>query len=442
MQADLTHGPVTPAMLRFAAPMIAGNLLQQLYYLVDTLIVGRCLGPDALAAVGSAYALMTFLTSVLLGLCMGGGAVCAFHVGRRDWQRLSESVQTSFLVTGAVTLAVSLLVFGLEGPILRLLQTPEELMGLMGDYVHTVYYGLVFVFLYQYFAYLLRAVGNASVPLFFLGAAAVGNVGLDLLFVLSFDWGIRGAALATVLAQGFSGLGIGLYTWLREPSLRLWQGRFLVTRRSAGEMLRFSLSTSAQQSVMNLGILMVQGLVNSFGTAVMAAFAAGVKIDSLAYMPAQEFGNAFSLFLSQNHGAGKEDRIRQGVTSAFRLSAAFCAAVSAVIFFCAHPLLTLFIDPSETEILAIGVEYLRIEGAFYWGIGMLFLFYGYFRGISRPEVSLLLTVISLGTRVALAYLVSPIPAIGTLGIWWAIPIGWLLADGVGGLLLLRERRRP
>ena len=182
---------------------------------------------------------------------------------------------------------------------------------------------------------------------------------------------------------------------------------------------------------MNFGILLVQGLVNSFGPAVMAAFAAAVKIDSFAYMPVQDFGNAFSTFVAQNHGAGRADRIRRGIRSAVACAVVFCAAVSAVVWVFARPLLCIFIQPHETEILEIGIQYLHIEGAFYWGIGCLFLLYGLFRAVEKPGMSVVLTVISLGSRVALAYLLSAIPAIGVAGIWWSVPIGWMLADITG-----------
>lgn len=204
-------------------------------------------------------------------------------------------------------------------------------------------------------------------------------------------------------------------------------------------MIRHSSAACVQQSVMNFGILMIQGLVNSFGAAVMAAFAAAVKIDSFAYMPAQEFGNAFSLFISQNYGGGKQERVQEGIRKAVKVSAAFCLAVSSVIFILAPYLMQIFVDKTKTEIIRTGVGYLRIEGSFYCGIGILFLLYGYYRGVERPEMSLFLTIISLGTRVLLAYLLSPIPSIGVLGIWWAIPIGWFLAD-LTGILYLKKMR--
>ncbi len=437
MKKDLTQGNVTKNMLLFAGPMILGNLLQQFYNIADTLIVGRFLGPDALAAVGSAYTLMTFLTSILIGMAMGSGALFSYYFGRKEEARMKSTMRLSFLLIGGVTVALNLLVMAFCRPILRLLRTPGELMEMMHSYVWIIFMGLVFVFLYNYFAYLLRAVGNSVAPLYFLGSTALLNIVLDLVFVMVFHWGIGGAAAATVIAQAVSGIGLMAYTWIREPRLRFHRRQEGGEKASMAEILRFAFSSSVQQSVMNFGILMIQGLVNSFGPVVMAAFAAAVKIDSFAYMPAQEFGNAFSLFISQNHGAGRDDRVKQGMGSALRVSMGFCLAVSLLIFLSARYLMMIFVSPGEAEIIAVGVGYLRIEGAFYCGIGILFLLYGYYRGVNRPEMSLVLTVISLGTRVLLAYLLAPVPWIGVYGIWSAIPIGWILADITG--ILYRKR---
>ena len=190
---------------------------------------------------------------------------------------------------------------------------------------------------------------------------------------------------------------------------------------------------------MNFGILMVQGLVNSFGTTVMAAFAAAVKIDSFAYMPVQDFGNAFSTFIAQNYGARREDRIRAGLKGAVITAFAFCSLVSLLVWIFARPLMLLFVRGEETAIIAEGVRYLRIEGAFYCGIGCLFLLYGLYRALGRPGMSVVLTVASLGTRVALAYVLSAVPALGVTGIWWSVPIGWALADAIG--LLYYQKRK-
>lgn len=437
MKRDLTQGNVTKTMLLFACPMILGNLLQQCYNIADAWIVGRFLGPDALAAVGSAYSLMTFLTSVIIGLCMGSGTVFSVCFGKKEKQQLKNSTLTSFGFIAAVTIIINLLVFAGIDFILYLLRVPSDIYALMREYVWIIFYGIFFVFLYNYFAFLLRAIGSSAVPLFFLCVSVVLNILLDILLVVIFKQGVGGAALATVIAQAVSGIGIGIYVYLREPSLRPKRNEFKISRKTTLEIIRHSTAACVQQSVMNFGILMIQGLVNSFGTGVMAAFAAGVKIDSFAYMPAQEFGNAFSLFISQNYGGGKPERVKEGIRKAVRVSLLFCLASSAVIFFTAPYLIQIFVDATETEIIRTGAEYLRIEGSFYCGIGILFLLYGLYRGLEKPEMSLLLTIISLGTRVLLAYLLAPVPSIGVLGIWWAIPIGWLLAD-LTGILCVRK----
>ncbi len=445
MNRDLTTGNVAKTMLLFAAPMIAGNLLQQFYNIADTLIVGKFLGAEAMAAVGTAYTLMTFLTSVLIGLCMGSGSVFSFYYGKKDFVKMKGCVRAAFYLVGCVTVLVEGLAFLFVGPILTLLRIPGEIMGQMRLYVLIIFAGIFFVFLYNYFSYLLRALGNSVVPLYFLGGASILNVALDLLFVVGFHWGIGGAAVATVFSQAASGVGIGIYTWRKEPLFKeVWRQKAEPKERrreAVREIARFSFAASIQQSVMNFGILMVQGLVNSFGVAVMAAFTAAVKIDSFAYMPAQEFGNAFSLYISQNYGAAKHRRVRQGAARAMAISTAFCLAVSALVFGFAKYLMLLFVDPSETEIIQIGVGYLRVEGAFYCGIGILFLLYGFYRGINRPEMSLALTVISLGIRVFLAYALAPVPGIGVWGIWWAIPVGWFLADVTGIVYLVRLEKR-
>ena len=439
MSGDLTRGPITATMLLFALPMMLGNLLQQCYNVADTLIVGRFLGASALAAVGSSYTLMTFLTSILLGLCMGSGAVFSICHGAGDKDRLQRSLAASFLLIGGVTLVLNLAVFLLLDPILTLLQVPPDTRPLMREYLWVIFWGIAATFLYNYFASLLRAVGNSLVPLLFLAVCALLNIALDLVFVLVFHWGVAGAAGATVLSQYVSGLGIGLYTWVRCPQFRPDRSSFRIRMEQLREIAQFSFLTSLQQSVMNFGILMVQGLINSFGTTVMAAFAAAVKIDSFAYMPVQDFGNAFSTFVAQNYGARKAGRIRSGIRSAVAAALLFCVVISAAVCLFARPLMLLFVQPEEVEILAIGVQYLRVEGAFYCGIGCLFLLYGLYRAVGRPWMSLVLTVISLGTRVLLAYTLSAIPAVGVLGIWWSVPIGWLLAD-LAGFLYYRRRR--
>lgn len=441
MNENLTKGPVMGSMLRFALPMILGNLLQQCYNVADTLIVGQFIGPDALAAVGSSFTLMTFLTSILLGLCMGSGAVFSIRCGQGDEKGLKEGICASFLMIASLTVVLNTLAFVFIDTILTFLKVPDEIWGLMRDYLVVIFYGIAATFLYNYFASLLRAIGNSVIPLIFLAISAVLNIVLDLWFVLGLDRGVVGAAEATVISQYVSGVGIAIYTWMCCPQFRVRPRDFQIRLSCVREIASFSILTCVQQSVMNLGILLVQGLVNSFGPTVMAAFAAAVKIDSFAYMPVQDFGNAFSIFIAQNFGAGKTDRIRKGIRSAVLTSVSFSLIISLAVFIFAEPLMSLFIDAGETAVISEGVRYLRIEGAFYALIGILFLLYGLYRALGKPGMSVVLTIISLGTRVALAYALSALPFFGVTGIWWSVPIGWFLADLLGvGCYLAKQNK--
>ncbi len=428
---NLTQGGITGTLLRFTIPMMAGALLQQCYNIADTLIVGQFVGPEALAAVGSAYTLMVFLCSILLGLSLGSSTVFSQQYGRGSLSALRHSTWVSFVLILAITVVLNVAAFLALDPILRFLQVPAEVYPLMRDYLWIIFWGILFTFIYNFYAALLRAVGDSVTPLWFLSLSVVLNIGLDLFFILSLDWGIEGAAAATVIAQGAAALGIVIYTYRKRPELKIRRNEIYLDRATLKEITEFSTLTCVQQSVMNLGILMVQGLVNSFGTVVMAAFAAAVKIDAFAYMPVQEFGNAFSTFVAQNFGARKRQRIRRGIRQALLITCLFSLAISLLIFLFAEPLMLIFVKPDEVEILRIGAQYLRIEGAFYALIGILFLLYGYYRSVRMPGMSVILTVLSLGTRVALSYILASLPAVGVTGIWWSIPIGWFIADLVG-----------
>lgn len=441
MERNLAEGGIVKTMVLFAIPMMIGNLLQQIYNIADTIIVGRYIGSDALAAVGAAYTLMTFLTSVIIGLCMGCGAVFSIAYGAKAEKEFKESIWASFWLIGAVTVVITGVVLLKTDGILKLLSVPAEIYEMMRSYTEIIFCGMIFVFLYNYFAYLLRSVGNSVMPLWFLAVSCVLNIILDLWFVIGLNKGVEGAAVATVTAQAVAGIGIMAYTVLGMPSLMVEKKYRKVSVKTVTKIAQYSLVTCLQQSVMNFGILMIQGLVNSFGTVIMAAFAAAVKIDTIAYMPAQEFGNAYSMFIAQNYGARKKERIQKGTKMAVILSVCFCICVSLIVFIAAPQLMKIFVESSESGIIAEGVRYLRIEGAFYWGIGCLFLLYGLYRGIAKPAMSLVLTVISLGTRVVLAYAFAPQPGFGVSAIWWAIPIGWILADAVGFIYYkIREKK--
>lgn len=429
MERSLIKGNITRSLLMFSLPMILGNLLQQLYNVADTFIVGKYLGSQALAAVGSSFTLMTFLTSIILGLCMGSGVLFSMFYGSKQTDKMKEAFFVSFVSIGIVSLLLEgICVLGID-QILKFMNIPKDVYQMTYDYLIIIFVGIFFTFIYNYFSSLLRALGNSKTPLIFLAIASIINIVLDIYFIVSVNLGVSGAALATLIAQGFSGLGIMLYVIIVKkelvPSKQYWH----FSKEIFKKIKDYSLLTCIQQSVMNFGILMIQGLVNSFGIVTMSAFAAAVKIDSFAYMPLQDFGNAFSTFIAQNKGANLNDRINKGLKEAIKIAVIFCVIISSIIFVFADKLMLIFIDSSKIEIIRQGVEYLQIEGACYLGIGCLFLLYGYYRGVGKPGISVILTVVSLGTRVILAYTLSPIFA--TTIIWWAIPIGWFLADLIG-----------
>ena len=438
MIGKLTEGNITRALIKFSIPMILGNLLQQLYNVADTFIVGHYIGTDALAAVGSSFTIMTFLTSIILGLCMGSGILFSMFYGAKQLDKMKTSFFVSFVGIGIFSIGLEIVCLLAIDLILNFMNIPRDIFTDTHQYLFIIFLGLVFTFIYNYFSSLLRALGNSKIPLIFLALASIINIGLDIYLVAEVAMGVAGAAVATLIAQAFSAIGIMLYVFLSQKELLPQRKHWHFEREIFEKIIAYSLLTCIQQSVMNFGILMIQGLVNSFGLVTMSAFAAAVKIDSFAYMPVQDFGNAFSTYIAQNKGAGLEERIHKGFKVAVVMASIFCIFISALVFIFADKLMLIFIESSKSEIIYQGAQYLRIEGACYLGIGCLFLLYGYYRGVGKPGISVVLTVISLGTRVVLAYLLAPL--FGTLAIWWAIPIGWFLADLIGIMYGLKKER--
>ena len=440
MKNDLTKGPIMKTMFMFAIPMILGDLLQQCYNIADTIVVGKFLGTNALAAVGSSFSLMTLLTSIILGLAMGSGTVFSLRFGQKDDKALKEDILASFILLLIVTIILNILVYLGIDIIIYLLRTPNELITMMKDYLLIIFAGLFAIFLYNYFSSLLRSLGNSLIPLVFLAISAILNIGLDIWFVAGLNLGVKGAAIATVIAQYVSGIGIMLYNFVYYPDLLILNGTIKIYKKRIKEIFNFSFLTCLQQSIMNLGIVAVQGLVNSFGTTIMAAFAAAVKIDAFAYLPVQDFGNAFSIFIAQNYGAKQTKRINKGIKTAFMTTIIFSIIISLLVNIFAYNLMKCFIDASQVQVIQEGINYLRIEGSFYFMIGILFLLYGLYRALKRPGMSVILTIFSLGTRVALAYILSSIPQFGINGIWWSVPIGWFLADSFGIIYFVIKRK--
>lgn len=431
MQYDLTTGKIGKSLIVFSMPMIMGNLLQQLYNVVDTLIVGKTIGSTALAAVGSSYSLMVLLTSIVLGLCMGSGVVFAQLFGAKKYESMKTSIFNAFVFIIIISAAINVLAYILLDKFIVWLNIPIEAVAFTKEYLKIIFGGMIFVSIFNFISSVLRSIGNTLMPLAFLAVAAITNIVLDILFIVRFNMGVAGAAYATVIAQALSAFLISIYFVVKGKDICPNRNNMHFDKSLIGLVINNSTLTALQQSIMNLGILMVQGLVNSFGFAASAAFAVVVKIDALSYMPAQDFGNAFATYVAQNYGANKLDRIKIGTRISMMISTGFCILVSVFVFVFAEALMLIFIDATEVTTINIGIQYLHIVGASYAGIGILFLLYGLYRGIGKSQMSIVLTIISLGSRVLLAYALSSLSSIGIVGIWWAVPIGWALADIFG-----------
>lgn len=426
----MTKDNPSKLIMKFALPMILGNIFQQIYNLVDTIIVGRFVGADALAAVGSSFAIITFITSIIIGLAMGIGILFAQFYGAKEIERFKESIVVSVVFIGGITIMLMIIsILGID-VILNMFNMPKALFSASKDYLIIILFGLAFIFIYNLATAVLRAIGDSKRPLYFLVISSIINVVLDLVFVINFGLGVRGAAYATIIAQGVSALLAFIYVVKNVSFLKFKTKDIRISASSLKIVTKYSVLTAVQQSIMNFGILMVQGLVNKFGVTVMAAFAAGVKIDSIAYMPVQDFGNAFATYVAQNKGAEKLDRIKEGVKSVIKTIIIFCLVTSTLILVLSRYIMLLFVDKSEVEVIALGVEYISVVSVFYVLIGFLFMFYGLYRGIGMLNMSIILTIVSLGTRVILAYVLSQ-TSLGARGIWWSIPIGWALADLLG-----------
>ena len=428
---DMTQGSPTKKILLFSLPILLGNIFQQIYSLSDTLVVGRYLGKEALAAVGASSAIVVLITSILLGLSMGSSVLFAKYYAMKDEDALAKSISTAFILIVGIALGLTLITSIFINPILQLFQIPDSAFDYARDYLLIVLSGLFFLAIYQVSTAVLRAFGDSKTPLYYLIVSTSINVVFDFVFVIYTPLGVKGPALSTFLAHFLTSIPILIHLYKRIKHLPI---KFRVDKVMLKEVSSLSILTSVQQSIMNFGILMVQGLVNSFGVVAIAAFTIGVRIDAFAYMPAQDFANGFSIYVSQNLGIKRFDRIRKGFLSSILTSTIFCALITLFVLVFSKPLIGLFTQ--DSDVIELGQTYLRIEGLFYVLIGYLFLFYALFRGLGEVKTSIVLTIISLATRVILAYTLVYF-GLGIHSIFVSIPIGWLLADITGYYLYKR-----
>lgn len=424
MIQDMTKGSVLRQIVIFAIPLFIGNIFQQLYNMVDAIVVGRFVGKNALAAVGTSFPAMFLLVALVMGLTTGASIVVSQLFGAGELKKMRRAISTAFIFL--ILCAIGLTVLGLftARNLLLLLKTPPEVIDGATVYLQIIFAGLLFMFLYNTVAAILRALGDSRTPLYFLIVSSLLNIGLDLLFVLRFNLGVAGVAWATVISQAVSAVLSIIYVYKRVELLRFYPRDLVFDWELFVQSVRLGIPASIQQTIVSLGMIAVQGLVNSFGSVTMAAYTAAGRIDSIAMMPIMNLGLAVSTFTAQNIGAGKLNRVRRGYKETLVMVAACCVVTSTIILRFGPNLIQLFVEAGEVEVIAQGNDYITVVSFFYIIMGLLFVTNGVLRGSGDMAVSMVSTIVNLVVRVAAAYYLSSKPAIGFRGIWWSIPIGW------------------
>jgi len=418
---DLTTGSVGKNILVFATPMLIGQVFQQLYTFVDQIIVGNYLGKEALAAVGASFPIIFTLIALIIGIASGGTIVISQYFGAKNFFKVKRAIDTLFIMLAGA--AVILTVVGLTflEDIRRLIRLPEELMSHTKNYLSIYISGLILFFAYNAVAAVLRGMGDSKTPLYFLILSTIINIGLDLLFIVVLGWGIEGAAYATIIAQGTAFIVSVIYLDNNHELIRFNIKEFAFDPSIFRQSLKIGLPTGMQHTFVSLGLLALMGIVNTFGTNVVAAYTAAGRIDALAVIPAMVFAQALSTFVGQNIGAGKIDRVKRGLWRTLFMTSAVSATMTVIIILFKYPLMRLFTE--DAEVIRLGGEYLTIVTSFYLIFTTMFVFNGVMRGAGDTIIPMFITLFALWViRIPAAYLLSN--RLGETGIWWAIPAGW------------------
>lgn len=424
---SMTQGPIARLMIRFAFPVIIGNIFQQMYNAVASIIVGRFIGENAFAAVGVAGAIMNLAIFVIVGLCMGAMVLMSEMVGSQDFHTLKRELSSTIIAGAAFTLILSIGAIALTKSALLLIRTPTELIPETSSYLKIIFAGLIFTFLYNIYASAFYAIGDSNLPLIFLMISSVINVILTCLFIIVFEWGVEGAALATVAAQAISaGLCIG-YVYLRVPLLALYRRDWILDYSLLGKTLRYCWISAMQQSCVHIGRLLVQGSVNSLGVSAIAAFNAVTRIDAFLIAPSDGISNAIGTFVSQNYGAKQFARIKEGLYTGIRIGLFYSIAMGIVVFFFSDEVVGLFLQSANHETLRAGVAYMR-PMAFFYSIGVIDnCFQGYFRGSGLIRFTLWGSLLQILIRVVASWVLAA--KIGIVGVSIASGMGWGIMFG-------------
>ena len=419
---DMTKGKEWKVILGFTIPMLIGNIFQQMYNMVDSIIVGRYLGKEALAAVGTSFPVLFLVLSLIMGITMGSGVLISQYYGAKDMEKLRTTLDTTNIVMtiGALILTIICLIFSKQ--ILSLLSTPQEVFGMSKDYLDVIFMGLLPMFGYNTLSAILRGVGDSKSPLYFLIVAVIINIILDIVFIKYMGFGVAGAAWATVIAQSCSFI-FAIYSLNKMgDTFKIKFKNLKFDKSILSLILKIGLPTSIQQVCVSLGMMAIQGLVNSFGSVTMAGYNAASKIDAFATMPMMNFSAAVSTFVGQNIGAKKIDRVKKGASSTLIMSTGLSIITAIIIYFVAEPLVSMFTN--DKEVIQAGVEYLRIVPIFYFAFNILFVASGAVRGAGYSIPPMICAILAtLIIRVPAAYYFAGF--MGPRGIWLSAGAGWM-----------------
>ncbi|WP_320019689.1 MATE family efflux transporter [Labilibaculum manganireducens] len=418
---DFTTGNVTKLILNFTLPMLLGNVFQQLYNIVDSIIVGKVLGKEALASVGASFPIIFTLIALLIGIGSGFSIVISQFYGAKDINKVKRAIDTMYLFLFGAGILVSVLGIYFSKDLFLLLQLPVELIPQATSYLNVYMAGMIMFFGFSGTSSILRGLGDSKTPLYFLILASIFNIIFDLLFVMVFKWGIAGAAWATVLAQSGAFISGIIYLNRNHNIIKFSLFKLVFDKEIFITSLKIGIPSGIQHTFVALGMMALLGIVNTFGTDVIAAYTAAGRIDSLAMMPAMNFSQAVAAFVGQNLGANKIDRVRQGFKVTFIMSNVFCLMMTAIIILFGSHLMKLF--TTDANVIAIGEKYLIIVSSFYLLFSTMFTTNGVLRGAGDTLIPMFITLFSLWLiRIPCAYFLSS--HIEETGIWWSIPIGW------------------
>jgi putative MATE family efflux protein len=403
--------------------MLLGNVFQQLYNVADSIIVGKFLGKEALAAVGASFPLIFMLVGFIIGIASGSTIIIAQYFGAKDMVKVRKSIDTMYIFLFFASLVVGVLGIVFSESIFRLIRLPEEVIPQAALYMQVYLTGILFFFGFNGVSAILRGLGDSKTPLYFLIISTVTNILFDLLFVIVFKWGIAGAAFATVLSQAGAFVTLVIYLNHRHPVINLSWRKFDWDREIFRSSIRIGVPTGFQQTFVSLGMLALLRIVNDYGTDTVAAYSVAVRIDGLAALPAMNFGQALSTYTGQNIGANRIFRVKQGLIATMNMSGIVAIVTSILIMLFRTEMMTLFTN--DLNVIAIGARYLLIVSGFYLFFSSMFVIGGVMRGAGDTIVPMFITLFSLWIiRIPLAAILSK--RIGVDGIWWAIPLAWFM----------------